>query len=296
MLSRASADSKRYKSVVDLQKNALYDLQKDYNKAIVDLSYTANISEERNYPVISENNLPRTYDSSEIIDKQTFSNTILGHIMDRSSPEEGGMDQYRSVKEGRLAVIKSQTNQYSNSLLKDLVKEQKRRGEHTGNKVKGLESGDIQGVYQSQHLSEKTFDHGIPKFKTGHRHNISLTEGSSNKKSVMARYECQMGSKPNYKIESKRMSTEHLVEVFPQDYSPEIITDQTEDSFISNTTVKNSPVFDIEGQRDGEYERFRRSQSRGESRILIQALPKLYTKSKYEDFRQAKSIDRKEFS
>ena len=38
----------------------------------------------------------------------------------------------------------------------------------------------------------------------------------------------------------------------------------------------------------------KRTQSRRESRILIQPLPRLFTKSKYDGFRQAKSSERKE--
>ena len=38
----------------------------------------------------------------------------------------------------------------------------------------------------------------------------------------------------------------------------------------------------------------KRTQSRRENRILIQPLPRLFTKSKYDGFRQAKSSERKE--
>jgi chromosome segregation ATPase len=44
MLTRESAESKRYRSLIDLQKNAINDLQRDYNKVIIDLSNQENVS------------------------------------------------------------------------------------------------------------------------------------------------------------------------------------------------------------------------------------------------------------
>jgi len=142
---------------------------------------------------------------------------------------------------------------------------------------------------------ERTFDHEIVKNIPEHRQNVSMTEGSiKRKKSVVARYQSKMANAQSNNIEQKRVSTEHLFEVFPQDCSPEMITDKTENSFVSNSSLKNSPIQDMETNNRIKFERFKRSQSRKESRILIQTLPKLTTKSKYEDFRQARSIDRKQ--
>jgi len=43
MVTKTNAESKRYKSVIDLQKTALHDLQSDYNKVVVDLSNQENV-------------------------------------------------------------------------------------------------------------------------------------------------------------------------------------------------------------------------------------------------------------
>lgn len=139
MLTRASADSKKYKSVVELQKNALQDLQKDYNKAIIDLSYNENNSEEKNYPFISELNLQRTVDSNEIDDKHTFSQTVLERMRDRSSPEGCSLNEYYSVQEGRQIINPLKGNQRHHSLYKESSEKPRGRYLNYSNNSEDLE-------------------------------------------------------------------------------------------------------------------------------------------------------------
>lgn len=271
MLSRASADSKRYKSVVDLQKSAINDLQKDYNKAIIDLSHSANFSDSQNFTMNHEKSVNNTenFNRSE---KKTFTSAVLNKLSQKATPEKGKLGRNQSI----VKNSKSLYSGYMADSKKNITKE------HFEN-LSGKEGpNNLQDFPQN----ERTFDNAQKgryhkdfegKYKDNY-YQISLTEEADS----------------DMKFESKRISTENFIQISPESCSPEMASSQNE-SFVSNSTAKNSKKaeYEIDLTQFQKSEKFRRSRSRRDSRILIQALPRLRTKSKYEDFRGAKSIDRR---
>lgn len=172
----------------------------------------------------------------------------------------------------------------------------------------------------SDHL-ERTFDHDLSHKNLDHSKFISLTEANlPRNKNIVAKYQSKHSLQSTAGVlERKRMSTEQLEEVSPESSTPDNITDNS-DSFKSSSTIVNrvydmskrhdsahgfaqarlvtplgSPKQNVNEERTTEKNGFmKRTQSRRESRILIQPLPRLFTQSKYNDFRLAKSSERTE--
>lgn len=149
-------------------------------------------------------------------------------------------------------------------------------------------------------VMERTFDHGSKLQGLDHSHHVTLTEGQSQRSGLgfIPKYNPKFKQHPLLgTLESKRGSTEQLIEVSPGNCSPEVITDKS-DSFIENSTILNSPdaKWTSENKLIDNKESIKRMQCRRESRVLIQPLPRLQTQSKYNGFRQAKSTERREYS
>ena len=299
MLNKATADSKRYKSVVDLQKNAMNDLQKDYNKVIIDLSHNGSVTGEKMYGMYSDIQVKNFRGSMEL-EPHNFSNTMVDNRTNNSSPHIHEATNFHSLSETRNALNPSQLSKGRSSLFNDYsnAKDVSRRFHNLSNNF-----GDIAKEEQSEllpkdhNMMERTFDHEIRNNQLEHREHISMTAGQHSKRGIISKYIPKLRENISAcPLESKRMSTEQLIEISPGNCSPEIDTDQCE-SFISNSTVMNSPdINPCSDQRTTQKinNSSKRTRSRRDSRILIQPLPRLYTQSKYQGFRQAKSTERRE--
>jgi len=148
-------------------------------------------------------------------------------------------------------------------------------------------------------MMERTFDH-THKFQTLEQANhLTMTDGQLVKREIHDKYV------PKYKqhhtlevAHSKRGSTNQLVEVSPGSCSPEVMTDKS-GSFVSNSTILHSPDMNLmteQKENMSKNSNMKKMQTRRESRVLIQTLPRLQTQSKYNSFRLAKSSERREYS
>lgn len=254
MYTKISADSKRYKSVVDLQRSALNELQKDYNKAVVDLSHNESIDGDKVYSLYPDIQFKRLNDSVEILEKATFSNTMMDNQNYKSSLQGHELSQYNSSR-----PFTSHTHRFPQSMFTEYIKDPAiRRYQNMSNQF----SDSLQTHNESTpNLAERTFNHDL-----GDKKYISMTEGQiQRKKSVVNNFNKGFGKT----FAAGRVSSEQIVD--------------------SDTEQSQSDLRITE-----KHDKFKRSQSRRETRILIQALPKLRTQSKYEDFRQAKSTERRQ--
>ena len=94
MVTKATADTKRYKSVVDLQKSALNDLQKDYNKMIMDFTQTGGNSWESIFNKYAEKNL---HGFKEKYDFKESLHTMQDNRTNNSSPYIHDFSHFNSI-------------------------------------------------------------------------------------------------------------------------------------------------------------------------------------------------------
>ncbi|CAI2387076.1 unnamed protein product [Moneuplotes crassus] len=291
MLTRASADSKRYKSVVGLQNNALQDLQKDYNKAMVDLSQSANLSEGQNFYSQRDKSALNEDRVIENDEKKSFSYIFMDKLAHKNTPERKLVEKLYHHKEGRNRYI---GNYHSNSLYAGYLHDSKMKCLNLSTNLADLGQKDADKSLKSANLFEKTLDNPLMKYTKDDKCNISLTEEEVNDNTP--KYTQRVRNNSEFKFESKRISTENVIQISQESNSPEVPSSKHEDSFVSASTIKNSTLQNSPEVIDTIHnlkDKFRRSKSRRENRILIQPLPKLKAKSKYEDFRGAQSIERK---
>ena len=94
MFTKATADTKRYKSVVDLQKSALNDLQKDYNRMIIDFSQTGGLNNDGIFTKYADKNLNGFKERFEF--KESL-HTLQDHRTNNSSPYINDFSHFNSI-------------------------------------------------------------------------------------------------------------------------------------------------------------------------------------------------------
>lgn len=297
LFEKASAESVRYKSVVDLQKSALTELQRDLNRTTIDYVPNGSLVSDM-MPVISYKNNSRLLQTAKSADyeKDIFDTNNFDPKIDHINPYVKEISDLGDFKPLQKKSLQNSPNR--NLVAYYSSRDAKKRFQNLSNHIfDSNRENQSHLLNKGKLLMERTFDHTTNLYNLSESKHISLTEDNISKpRKGIINYAPKQHPLMGEALQKKRASTEQLMHVSPGNSSPEVTTEKTE-SFVSTSTIINPPdLHDSDFRNKHKQDLVARAMSRRESRVLIQPLPRLFTKSKYEGFRQAKSSERREYN